>query len=64
MSSSCSAAASHRSRRKLSALYPDHEAYVSAIATSAQDLMAKRYILPEDAEAYIDAAKRSDIGRP
>ncbi len=48
----------------LSALYPDHEAYVSAIATSAQDLMAKRYILPEDAEAYIDAAKRSDIGRP
>ena len=49
---------------KLSALYPDHEAYVSAIASSAQDLMAKRHILPEDAEAYINAAKRSDIGRP
>jgi hypothetical protein len=49
---------------KLKALYPDHEDYVSAVAAAAEDLVAKRYILQEDADAYIEAAKRFDIGRP
>jgi len=49
---------------KLEALYPDHEAYVTAVAAAAEDLVAKRYILPEDAEAYVDAANRSEIGQP
>jgi Alpha/beta hydrolase domain len=49
---------------KLEALYPDHEAYVAAVAAAAEDLVAKRYILAEDAQAYIEAAKRSDIGQP
>lgn len=48
---------------KLEALYPDHEAYVAAVAAAAEDLAAKRYILPEDAAAYIEAAEQTDIGR-
>ena len=48
---------------KIKALYPTHETYVAAVAAAAGDLVAKRYILPEDAEAYIADAERSDIGR-
>jgi hypothetical protein len=48
---------------KIKALYPDHEAYVAAVTAAAQDLAAKRHILPEDADAYIAAATRSDIGQ-
>jgi Alpha/beta hydrolase domain len=48
---------------KIRALYADHAAYVSAVKLAADDLVAQRYILPEDANAYIEAAKRSDIGQ-
>jgi hypothetical protein len=48
---------------KLEALYPDHKAYVAAVAAAAEDLVAKRYILPEDGAAYVEAAAQSDIGR-
>jgi hypothetical protein len=48
---------------KLKVLYPTHAAYVEAVTASANDLVAKRYILPEDAQAYVEAAKVSDIGR-
>lgn len=48
---------------KVKALYPTHETYVAAVAAAAQDLAAKRYILAEDADAYIAAAERSNIGR-
>lgn len=48
---------------KIKALYPTHETYVAAVTAAAGDLAAKRYILPEDAEAYIADAERSDIGR-
>jgi Alpha/beta hydrolase domain len=49
---------------KLEVLYPNHEAYVAAVAAAAEDLAAKRYILQEDAKAYVEAAERSDIGQP
>jgi hypothetical protein len=52
------------SSEKLKELYPNHAAYVDAVTASTEDLVTKRYILPDDAEAYIEAAKRSDIGRP
>jgi Alpha/beta hydrolase domain len=52
------------SPEKIRELYPTHAAYVDAVTTSTEDLVTKRYILPEAAEAYIEAAKRSDIGRP
>jgi Alpha/beta hydrolase domain len=52
------------SSEKISELYPNHAAYVDAETASTEDLVTKRYILPEAAEGYIEAAKRSDIGRP
>lgn len=48
---------------KIKALYPTHETYVAAVTAVAQDLVAKRYILAEDADAYIAEAERSDIAR-
>jgi Alpha/beta hydrolase domain len=51
------------SKDRIRALYPSHEAYVEAVSRAAKDLVAKRYILQEDADAYIEAAKQSDIGR-
>ncbi len=47
---------------KLRALYPTHDAYVSAVSLAAKDLAANRYILQEDADAYVQAAVKSDIG--
>jgi hypothetical protein len=34
---------------------------VDLVKASVKDLEAKRYILPEDAKAYIDAAEASDV---
>jgi hypothetical protein len=50
-------------KEKLRALYPTRDAYVSAVSLAAKDLAAKRYILQEDADAYIEAAARSNIGQ-
>jgi Alpha/beta hydrolase domain len=47
---------------KLAELYPDQDAYVEKVAASAQALAEARYILPEDAEAYVDAAKQASVG--
>ena len=38
-------------------------AYVEAVTASANNLAAQRYILPEDAEAYIKAAKAADVSQ-
>jgi Alpha/beta hydrolase domain len=46
------------------ALYPTHAAYVAAVTASANDLVKKRHILQEDADAYIEAARHSDIRQP
>jgi hypothetical protein len=51
------------SEDRLRALYPNHDAYVSAVSLAAKDLVVKRYILQEDADAYIEAAVRSPIGQ-
>jgi hypothetical protein len=51
------------SQEKLRALYPTRDAYVSAVSLAAKDLVAKRYILQEDADAYIEAATKVDIGQ-
>lgn len=48
---------------KIAALYPDHETYVAAVRAAAEDLVVRRHILAEDAQAYIDAAERSDVRR-
>ena len=49
------------SPEKVKAFYPTHAAYLDLVRTSARDLEAKRYILAEDAKAYIDAAEASDV---
>lgn len=46
---------------KLAARYPDHAAYVAAVTAAANDLGERRYILPEDATAYIEAARSADV---
>jgi hypothetical protein len=48
---------------RLRAVYPTREAYVSAVAAAVKDLVAKRYLLQEDADAYVEAAARTEIGR-
>ncbi len=37
--------------------YPNRDAYVAAVAAAAADLVANRYILQEDADAYVAEAK-------
>jgi hypothetical protein len=49
---------------KVKALYPTHAAYVAAVTASADDLVKRRHILQEDADAYIEAATHSEIGQP
>ncbi len=44
------------SEEKIRSLYATHDAYVSAVSLAVEDLVAKRYILQEDADAYIKAA--------
>jgi hypothetical protein len=51
------------SEDRLRALYPNHDAYVSAVSLAAKDLVVKRYLLQEDADKYIEAAARSAIGQ-
>jgi hypothetical protein len=42
--------------------YPDHAAYVSAVAAAANALRERRLLLEDDVQAYIAAAERSDVG--
>jgi len=51
------------SPNRIRALYASHEAYVLAVSQAAEDLAVKRYILREDADAYVQAAGRSTIGQ-
>ena len=48
---------------RLRTIYPTREAYVAAIDAAVKDLVAKRYLLQEDADAYVDAARQAEIGR-
>jgi hypothetical protein len=50
-------------KEELTARYTDHDAYVATVSAAANELVAKRYLLEEDAIALIEAAKQSDIGR-
>lgn len=47
----------------LSRLYPNHGSYVSAVSHVTNDNLAAGYILPEDAQADMQAAAQSDIGK-
>ena len=51
-------------RPSLEERYGTHRRYVQAVETATQQLVADRLLLPEDASAYIEAAKNRDIGLP
>jgi hypothetical protein len=42
--------------------YPTHEAYVQAVTAAVNALKARRLLLEDDAQAYINAAQASSIG--
>jgi hypothetical protein len=48
---------------QLSTLYPNHNAYVSAVTTATNKNLTAGYILPPDAAATIQAADQSAIGK-
>jgi hypothetical protein len=49
-------------RMSIEERYPNHGAYVSAVAQSANDLRQARLLLDEDQKAYIDSAAGSSVG--
>ena len=46
-------------QERLAELYPSRQAYMDRVTAAARTLAEQRYILPEDAEAYIEAAEES-----
>jgi hypothetical protein len=51
------------SRESLEERYGDHEGFVDAVMSGAQDLVKERFMLEEDAQTYIQAARDSDVLR-
>ncbi len=50
-------------RPSLEERYRDHAGYVNAVAAAARKLVTERFLLQEDADRYIEAAKVSDVLR-
>ena len=50
-------------RLSLEERYGTHETYVNAVAKAARQLEKDGFLLPEDVQAYIDEADRSDVLR-
>ncbi|MBZ5610371.1 MAG: hypothetical protein LAP38_19080 [Acidobacteriia bacterium] len=50
-------------KEKLAALYPTHKAYVDAVKNVTEKNLKAGYILKPDAEATIQAAEKSEIGK-
>ena len=50
-------------RHSLEERYGSHEGYVTAVREKARSLQARRLLLPEDAQRYIDEAEASDVLR-
>jgi hypothetical protein len=48
-------------RLSLEERYPDHAAYVTAVTRVVQELKAQRFLLDEDAAAYISAAQAASV---
>lgn len=47
-----------------SARFSDHETYVAQFTELVEELVAQGFLLSEDAQAMIEAAAASDVGRP
>jgi hypothetical protein len=48
-------------RQSLEERYKDHEGFVEAVKQAAHELVRERFLLSEDADAYIRAAEASSI---
>ena len=48
-------------RLSLEERYQDHDGYVKAVAKAAQQLSQQRFLLAEDVQKYIEAARASDV---
>lgn len=61
----CVLSGHHRDYTKdeLKTLYGSHEAYVSQVRSAMKDVVEKGYVLPQDAQAVIQAAENSDVAR-
>lgn len=53
--------AAHDPRPSLEERYKTHAGYVAAVKSAADDLVKRRFLLPEDAAVYIDKAMQSDV---
>lgn len=51
-------------RLSLEERYGTHSRYVAAVEAAAARLVAERLLLPEDAKAYVEAAKKRVLGLP
>ena len=51
-------------RLSLEERYGTHSRYVQMVEAATQELVAQRLLLPEDASAYVEAAKDRDLGLP
>ena len=51
-------------RPSLEERYATHGRYMQAVEAAAQRLVAERLLLPEDASAYIEAARNRELGLP
>jgi hypothetical protein len=51
-------------RPSLEERYATHNRYVEEVRAAAERLVAMRLLLPEDAAAYVEAAKKRDLGLP
>ena len=40
--------------------YPSHQAYVEIVKRAVDELVKEGFLLPEDGESYIEAAKRKN----
>jgi hypothetical protein len=48
-------------RKSLKERYKDHEGFVKAVKKAAKDLVRERFLLQEDADAFISGAEASDV---
>ena len=48
-------------RKSLEERYKDHDGYVKAVEKAVKELQKRRFLLPEDAQKYIDDAIASDV---
>ena len=48
-------------RRSLEERYGSHDSFVKAVEAAAKELVRARFLLPEDANKFIDAARLSDV---